>query len=112
MPIEQTSPMPHPTRDAHDRAPTAAPGQAEVRGILESAVDPIVSIDDTQRVVLFNAAAERAFGWPRAAVIGQPLDMLIPARHRTAHRAHVDAFARTGVESRRMGAARALVALR
>ena len=86
--------------------------QAQVSGILESAMDPIVSVDDTQRVVLFNAAAERAFGWPRASVIGQPLDMLIPERYRAEHHAHVGAFAATGVTSRRMGGARSLVALR
>ena len=110
MPNDQTSTTPQSTSDARDRA--AAPGPAQLTGVLESAMDPIVSIDDAQRVVLFNAAAEQAFGWPRAAVIGQPLDMLIPARHRAGHRAHVDAFAGTGVTSRRMGGARPLVALR
>jgi PAS domain S-box-containing protein len=86
--------------------------QAQVSGIVESAMDPIISIDESQRVVLFNAAAEQAFGWPRRAVIGQPLDLLIPARFRSSHHAHVGAFAATGVTSRRMGGATSLVALR
>lgn len=112
MPNDQPSTTPDPAHDARLPASTAGPALAQLRGILESAMDPIVSIDDAQRIVLFNAAAEQAFGWSRAAVIGQPLDMLIPARHRDGHRAHVDLFARTGVTSRRMGGARPLVALR
>jgi PAS domain S-box-containing protein len=99
-------------RSGHATAQLLRTAEAQVSGILESAMDPIVSIDDGQRVVLFNAAAERAFGWPRAAVIGQTLDMLIPSRHRGLHRAHVEAFAATGTSSRRMGGARSLVALR
>ena len=35
---------------------------------------------------MFNAAAERVFRWPRGAVMGQPLDMLIPERFRASHR--------------------------
>ncbi len=77
--------------------------QARVGGIVESAMDAIVSVDEQQRIVLFNAAAEKAFRWPRAAVLGQPLDMLIPQRYRAAHRAHIERFARTAVTSRGMG---------
>jgi PAS domain S-box-containing protein len=86
--------------------------EARVSDIVESAMDPIVTVDDQQRVVLFNAAAEKAFRWPRNAVIGQPLDMLIPEQYRHAHRAHVEGFGATGVTSRRMGAKLVLMALR
>jgi len=58
--------------------------EARVGGIVESAMDPIISIDEAQKVVLFNAAAEAVFGRPRSAVLGQPLDMLLPARFRSA----------------------------
>ena len=86
--------------------------QARVAAIVESAMDPIVTIDASQRIVLFNAAAEQVFGWTRAAVIGQPLDILIPQRVRPAHREHVLRFGRTGVTSRRMGGQSLLVGLR
>jgi PAS domain S-box-containing protein len=86
--------------------------QARVTGIVESAMDPIITIDEQQRVVLFNAAAEKAFRWPRTAVIGQGLDMLLPERFRAAHGAHVRRFGQTGVTSRRMGEQMVLWGLR
>ena len=86
--------------------------EARASGFLESAMDPIVTIDEDQRVIGFNAAAERAFLWPRDAVIGRSVEMLIPARYRDAHREHIRRFASTGVTSRRMGDLGALAALR
>ena len=86
--------------------------EAHVNELIEAAMDPIISVDANQRVVTFNAAAEAVFQRSRLAVIGQPLDMLIPARLREAHRAHIDRFAATGVTSRRMGAQAVLTALR
>jgi len=80
--------------------------------VVEAAMDPIISVDEAQRIVAFNAAAEQAFGWQRDAVAGQPLDILIPERYRVTHRADVDRFGRTGITSRRMGAQAALRALR
>ena len=75
-------------------------------------MDAIISIDETQRVVLFNTAAERMFGCAAAEAFGQPLDRFIPAPLREAHRAHVLAFGATGATSRAMGKLRDLTALR
>jgi PAS domain S-box-containing protein len=86
--------------------------EARVSGIVDSAMDAIIIADDEQRIVLFNSAAEKVFRWPRAAVLGQPLDMLIPERLRTAHRAHIDRFGQTGVTSRGMDDTTVLVGLR
>ena len=86
--------------------------EARASGFFESAMDPIISIDEDQRIVLFNAAAEAAFRWPRRAVLGQPLDMLLPERFRALHSAHVAQFAKTGVTSRRMGGLNELTGLR
>jgi PAS domain S-box-containing protein len=86
--------------------------QARVGGIVESAMDAIITIDEEQRVVQFNAAAERAFRWPRAAVIGQRLDMLIPGRFRGGHSVHIERFGRTATTSRGMGAQTVLYGLR
>jgi PAS domain S-box-containing protein len=91
---------------------TTADPLPSARLLVESAMDAIISIDESQRVVQFNPAAERVFRWPRAAVVGQPLDMLIPERFRAAHREHIERFGRTSVTSRSMGKQMVLLGLR
>ena len=58
---------------------------ALARGILESAMDAIITVDEAHRVVLFNAAAEQVFGVPQSEALGSPLDRFIPERYRAAH---------------------------
>lgn len=72
-------------------------------GIIASAMDAIISIDERQRILLFNHAAERMFQYSAAQVIGRPLDMLIPMRLRAAHARHIREFAQSGVTTRSMG---------
>ncbi len=93
-------------RDALDEATT------RLAAIVETAMDPIVTVDDRQRIVLFNQAAEQAFGCARSAAIGAPLDQFIPARFRDAHRRRIEEFGRTGTTTRRMGEQNVLWALR
>ena len=83
-----------------------ARSEARLRGILDSAMDAIITVDDTQHVVLFNAAAESMFGCPRQEAVGTPLAWFIPDRFRAAHAGHVRHFGETGIASRRMGALR------
>jgi PAS domain S-box-containing protein len=80
--------------------------------VVETAMDPIITVDDAQRIVLFNQAAERAFGCPRREAVGEPLERFIPPRFRAAHRAHIERFRHTGVTTRRMGDQDVLWALR
>jgi PAS domain S-box-containing protein len=86
--------------------------EVQVSNIVESAMDPIVTIDADQRIIGFNAAAEQAFRWPREAVIGQPVDHLIPQRFRVAHREHIERFGLTGGTARRMAPHTVLAGLR
>ena len=76
---------------------------ARLGGLLDSAMDGIITVDAQQRVQLYNRAAETIFGWPGAEILGQPLALLIPERFHASHHAHVERFAATGVTSRRMG---------
>ena len=89
-------------------------GEAQTRlaAIVDSAMDAVITVDEEQKIVLFNRAAEQVFGVRREAMLGTPLDRLLPARFRAAHRGHVEAFGRTGVTSRRMGDVTTLWALR
>lgn len=86
--------------------------QAQLASIIDSAMDAIITVDDTQRIAIWNAAAERMFGCSARDAHGQTLDRFIPVRLREAHRAHIQAFGRTGVTARAMGALRPLTALR
>ena len=76
---------------------------ARFAGIIGSAMDAIISVDETQHVTMFNAAAEKMFRCSAGDVIGQPLERLIPARFRQAHQQHVGQFGRTGTTARAMG---------
>ncbi|MGD0091049.1 MAG: PAS domain S-box protein [Planctomycetota bacterium] len=72
-------------------------------GIIHSAMDGIITVDESQRVVLFNPAAEKMFRCPAAAALGAPLGRFIPERFRQAHEGHVRRFGETGETTRRMG---------
>jgi len=85
---------------------------ARLQGIIESAMDAIVTVDENQDIVLFNAAAEKVFGCSAAAAIGGPLDRFIPERFRAAHRGHIEKFGATGTTTRMMGARLALFGVR
>lgn len=62
-------------------------GEARKAAVLESALDCVVTMDHEGRVVEFNAAAERTFGYSAAQVVGRELAaMLIPRRLREPHR--------------------------
>lgn len=75
--------------DCGDRIP---PSRADDQllladGVLKAALDCIVAVDGQGRIIEFNPAAERTFGWSREEAIGQPMDeMIIPDVHRAAHR--------------------------
>ncbi|KAB8331486.1 PAS domain S-box protein [Scytonema tolypothrichoides VB-61278] len=86
--------------------------QARFAGILEIADDAIISINASQCITLFNQGAEKIFGYTAAEVIGQPLDLLLPARYTCVHRQHVAGFASSSGTARRMGERREIFARR
>lgn len=86
--------------------------EIQVRNILDSAMDGIISVNESQEVVLFNPAAEAIFGYQSAEIIGQSLDVLIPTRFRQHHHSDVETFGKEIVERRRMGVQRTVLALR
>ena len=59
-----------------------------LHALLESASQGIVVIDDAGRIVLVNARLAVMFGYARQELIGQPLEVLVPAELRGAHVAH------------------------
>jgi len=101
------------TTNFHRRS-TAALQESRQRyaGIVESALDAIITIDADQRMTLFNAAAEKMFGCTAEEAIGESIERFIPERFRPAHDAHIRAFGSFGVTSRKMGESASISGLR
>ena len=60
----------------------------ELRLLLETATQGIVSVDAQGIIVMANHALEWMFGWGRGELVGQPLERLVPASLRDAHARH------------------------
>jgi PAS domain S-box-containing protein len=82
--------------------------EARFSGILDIAQDAIISVDETQRITLFNQGAEKIFGYASHEVIGQSLDLLLPKNSTGVHREHIEAFAKSPETARRMGERKAI----
>jgi PAS domain S-box-containing protein len=86
--------------------------QARLAAIVDSAMDAIITVDESQHIMLFNRAAEQVFRCRREEVLGASLDRFLPARFRAGHHGHIEQFGHTGATSRRMGDGTTLWALR
>jgi diguanylate cyclase (GGDEF)-like protein/PAS domain S-box-containing protein len=98
--------------DNFQREAALAESGERFRGLVESAMDAIVTVGADQRIVQFNAAAAALFQVPPEAAVGMPLDRLIPERFRAAHALHLRRFGESGEANRRMGEVSDLWALR
>ena len=81
-------------------------------GIIGSAMDGIIAVDEQQRIIVFNAAAEKMFGYTASEMLGQPLGRLIPERFRVEHAGHIRKFEQTHVTHRRADALGTIFGLR
>lgn len=80
--------------------------------VVELALDCIVSIDHEGRVIEFNPAAERTFGYKRADVLGKLMaELIIPPHLRQQHYAGMRRYLETG-EARVLGKRLTLEAMR
>ncbi len=86
--------------------------QNRLAGIVGSAMDAIIAIDEEQRIVLFNAAAEKMFGCTQDEAVGTVIHRFIPQRFRSGHGAYIRRFGESGVTTRKMGTPAALWAVR
>ncbi len=80
--------------------------QEEQKALMEVVIggimDAIVTVDEDERVVLFNRAAEKLFRCSASSVIGQKMDGLIPERLREVHHLHHHQFLNMAELSRRI----------
>jgi PAS domain S-box-containing protein len=77
--------------------------EAWYRGIIESAPDGMLVIDADGRIAIANAQLARMFGYPDASLVGQAIEVLVPASSRPAHVGLRTGYLRDG-QPRQMGA--------
>ncbi|MEB3282083.1 MAG: CBS domain-containing protein [Lyngbya sp.] len=77
--------------------------QAQLARILDIAEDAIISINQSQQIILFNQGASKMFGYTRSEVIGEPLDILLPESLKIRHRQHIQNFSQSDTTARKMG---------
>lgn len=101
------------TRDVTDRkkAEEELEKQIAVSSIVESAPDAVVMVSEDSTILLFNRQAEKLFGYDRAEVLGQPIEKLVPAPQRSAHKTHRRTYA-AHPQTRTMGSGLELYAQR
>lgn len=73
--------------------------EAEVfhRALLNSAIDAIITIDETGAIVRLNPAAETMFGYSREDLLGSNIKLLIPEPFKSLHDDFIDNYLRSGV---------------
>lgn len=73
-----------------DEGPSSVEGL--YRQILDTAPDAMVVVDPDGRISFVNQQTEALFGYPRAQLLGQPLDLLLPERFRAKHFSHMRSY--------------------
>ena len=87
---------------------------ARLQSVIEFAPNAILVVDGAGNIETFNREAERCFGYARAEITGQPIELLLAPELRRAHVAHRANFSATrlGAEPMRMGGGSDLFGLR
>jgi PAS domain S-box-containing protein len=80
--------------------------------IVESAMDAIIAIDEEQKIVLFNPAAEKMFGCRAEEAIGSGVERFIPDGSRGRHSGHVRNFGAQEISGRALGGLGTLLAMK
>jgi two-component system sensor kinase FixL len=96
---------------ALDRTPVFAETATELRALLDAAVDAIIIIDSESRILEFNAAAQRLFGYEKREILGRDVKVLMPEPDGSRHSGYVARYLRT-CEARIIGIGREVEALK
>jgi PAS domain S-box-containing protein len=95
-------------RDVTDRQRA----QEKFRGLLESAPDGMIILNQQGGIAIVNSQAELLFGYTRQELIGREIECLLPERYRPEHVRHRDQYTTADPRVRPMGAGLELFGLR
>ncbi len=70
--------------------------EQRLAGIIDIAGSAIISINDSQQIILFNKQAENIFCYSAKDVIGQSIDVLIPEKYQRGHKKNIEKFSTRG----------------
>ncbi len=66
-------------------------------GIINTALDAFVQMDENGTICDWNSQAEKIFGWSRSEALGRKIgELIVPEIHRVAHKTGLEHFLRTG----------------
>ena len=70
--------------------------EAQLRATIDSAIDGAISIDSSGKLIDFNPAAEKMFGWKKEEILGRSMaEILVPERQREAHQMGLARYVQT-----------------
>jgi len=72
------------------------PAESLLLSVLDTAVDAIIIIDDQARILLYNQACERLFGYPAAEALGQNVRLIMPDDFARHHDRYLSDYLNTG----------------
>jgi len=84
--------------------------EIKFKGLLESAPDAMVIVNDLGNIQLINRQAEKLFGYSSEELMNKPVELLIPKRYKNKHTSHRDLFFEVP-KTRKMGHGRELYAI-
>lgn len=102
----------HDMTDRRETERRLAARERQLAGIVETAMDAIVTVDASQRVVMFNRAASELFRVPAEGVLGRHLDDLVPPDLLDRHKRGIQAFAEGTREQVVIGSRKLLYGMR
>jgi len=66
--------------------------QTRLAVIIDIVGSAIISIDEYQKIIIFNRQAEKLFGYETEEILGRPIDILLPEKFRKEHQSHIYEF--------------------
>ena len=106
------TPLPGEAARASDYRHALGESHARLSGILQAALDCIVTVDAEGRVIEFNPAAEKTFGYVERETVGRDMaELVIPPAYRAMHRAGLQRYLASG-EARVLGRRIEITAMR